>query len=205
MGTNYYMRVIPTKSRRDALKELIDANDFNSIRQMTSDMYHSFRPYRMEDEIQGEIHLGKGSGGWKFLWNPNIYKIRNEHSEKIEIEPGHYRYDYIEEPDTAYYVYPLTKKGIKAFIDREDIEVYDEYGDKQDKDEFFKMAIEWTTWRGKEAWDADSYDKEHPNERKWSCKNDYTDFLESLGYKLSKYKSDFYSDGLLFSTTTDFR
>ena len=33
---------------------------------------------------------------------------------------------------------------------------------------------------------------------------EYTDFLESLGYKLSFYKADFYSDGLRFSTSTEF-
>ena len=90
------------------------------------------------------------------------------------------------------------------------MEVYDEYGKRWDKDEFFKMAIEWTTWTDYktgeeiEAWDADSYEEEYPNESRLSMKNGYTDFLESLGYRLSKTKSDFYSDGLRFSTSTYF-
>jgi hypothetical protein len=72
------------------------------------------------------------------------------------------------------------------------------------------MAINWTTWKDlktgevSEAWDAESYHREHPTERQWSCKNEYTDFLESLGYKLSEDKSDFYSDGLRFATSTEF-
>lgn len=204
MGTNFYARCLPIKERKDTLKELIDNNDFPNILHQTYEMYNSFHPYNMDDKIQGLIHLGKRSGGWKFLWNPNIYQIRNGHSIWIDNGDGSKSSKWVVEPDTAYYVYPLTKKGIKDFVDREDIEIYDEYGEKQDKDEFFKEAIEWTTWNGHEAWDSDSYNKEHPKERKFSCENEYTDFLESLGYKLSEYKSDFYSDGLRFSTTTDF-
>ena len=203
MGTNFMARVIPTKERKESLKKLIDGDNFHDIREQVIQMYDSFKPLNMEDEIQGEIHLGKRSAGWRFLWNPNIYMIRQGHTEWTEHEGGRSGH-WVQEPSTAYYVYPLTRKGIKAFIDREDIEIYDEYGDKQDKEEFWKEALGWSAWNGHEAWDADSYDKEHPNEKHFSWENEYTDFLESLGYKLSKYKSDFYSDGLRFSTTTDF-
>lgn len=150
----------------------------------------------MKDEPTGYIHLGKRSGGWKFLWNPNIYQIRNGHMK--EVEPGHFKY--IPDPDTPYYMYPLTKKGIKSFIDRKDIEIFNEYNEKEDKEEFFKMALNWD----KESFDSDSYHLAYPDEKVWSCKNEYTNFLESLGYKLSQDKSDFYSDGLRFSTSTDF-
>ena len=203
MGTNFYAKIIPTKERKESLKKLIDDNNFHDIREQVIQMYDSFKPLNMEDEIQGEIHLGKRSAGWRFLWNPNIYMIRQGHTEWTEHEGGRSGH-WIQEPSIAYYVYPLTRKGIKAFIDREDIEIYDEYGDKQDKEGFWKEALGWTAWNGHEAWDADSYDKEYPNEKHFSWENEYTDFLESLGYKLSKYKSDFYSDGLRFSTTTDF-
>lgn len=209
MGTNYYIRKLPPKEKKEDLKKLIDINDFKNIREQVSQIYGSFCPLNMEDELMGEIHLGKRSGGWKFLWNPNIYQIRNGHTEWEDhngIRTGHW----VSESDTAYYVYPLTKEGIKAFIDRPDIEIYDEYEEKQDKEEFWNMAINWTIWEDhetgevKEAWDADSYDKEFPNERKFSSRNEYTDFLESLGYKLSVCKQDFYADGLRFATTTDF-
>lgn len=205
MGTNYYARIIPTKERKKELHDAIDNNDFSLITKLTSEIYGSAQINWETDEIEGGvIHLGKRSGGWKFLWNPNIYQVRNGHSEWTDYPDGSRSSRWIPEPDTPYYVYPLTKKGIKEFIDREDIEIYDEYGEKQDKEEFFKMALEWTAWRGEEAWDADSYDAAYPNERHFSCRNEYTDFLEDLGYKLSKYKSDFYSDGLRFATTTEF-
>lgn len=211
MGTNYYAHIIPSKKRKKELIDAIEANDFSLIEKLTAEMYGSVKMYWGTDEIEGGVvHLGKRSGGWKFLWNPNVFQIRNGHSELIDNPDGSRSSRWIPEPDTAKYLYPLTKRGIKKFIDRKDVEVYDEYGEKQDKEEFWDMAINWTTWEDhetgevKEAWDADSYDKEFPNERKFSCRNEYTDFLESLGYKLSTYKSDFYSDGLRFSTSTEF-
>jgi hypothetical protein len=205
MGTNFFAKLIPTKERKKELHNAIDENNFSRVQTLVHEMYDSIYVDWGNDEIKGGcVHLGKRSGGWKFLWNPNIFLVRNGHSEWIDNDDGSRSSRWIPEPNTAKYVYPLTKKGIKAFIDREDVEIYDEYEEKQDKEEFWKEAIEWTTWNGHEAWDADSYDKEHPNERHFSLENEYTDFLESLGYKLSKYKSDFYSDGLRFSTTTDF-
>jgi hypothetical protein len=196
MGTNYYARIIPKEEDIKKLHELINLNDFKAIREKTYELYERFEPYSADAEPTGYIHLGKRSGGWKFLWNPNLYTIRNGHYS--EIEPNHFIY--VIDPDTAYYLYPLTKEGIKSFIDREDIEIFNEYNEKEDKEEFFKMALNWD----KESWDSDSYHLAFPDEKVWNCKNEYTDFLESLGYKLSKDKSDFYSDDLRFATSTDF-
>jgi hypothetical protein len=168
-------------------------------------MYNSIQLDDANNIVGGKIHLGKRSGGWKFLWNPNIFMIRSGH-----MEDHNGRRIYVPDPSIPKYTYPLTKKGIKEFVDREDVEVYDEYGEKQDKEEFWNMAINWTTWKDhetgeiREAWDADSYAKEFPKERQFSCRNEYTDFLESLDYKLSFYKVDFYSDSLRFSTSTEF-
>lgn len=196
MGTNYYARIIPKEEDIKKLHELIDLNDFRAIREKTCELYERFGPYSADAEPTGYIHLGKRSGGWKFLWNPNLYTIRNGHYS--EIEPNHFIY--VIDPDTAYYLYPLTKEGIKSFIDREDIEIFNEYNEKEDKEEFFEMALNWD----KESWDSDSYHLAFPDEKVWNCKNEYTDFLESLGYKLSKNKSDFYSDGLRFAGFTEF-
>ena len=205
MGTNFYARIIPSKKRKQELHQAIDDNNASMVKSLVHDMYGSIHMNWESQEIEGGcVHLGKRSAGWKFLWNPNIFQVRNGHSEKVTNGDGSISFHWVSEPDTAKYLYPLTKAGIKAFIDREDIEIYDEYGEKQDKEQFFKEALEWTTWRGKEAWDSDAYYKEYPEKKQWSCKNEYTDFLESLGYTLSKTKSDFYSDGLRFSTSTEF-
>lgn len=206
MGCNYYARLIPTNKRKDELKRLIDSDDWYSIKEEVQKTFSKFEPYTMDEPLEGYIHLCKHSAGWKTLWNPNIYQIRNGHSEFYDNPDGSRGCRFIEEPDTARYIYPLTKKGIKALIDREDIEIYDEYGEKQDKEEFWKDSLTRDKgWRGEKPWDGAAYEKEHSMERHYSCRNNYTIFLESLGYKpTSSTWSDFYSDGLRFASTTDF-
>jgi hypothetical protein len=175
-------------------------------------MFNTSKP---NAEITGIIHLGKGSAGWKFLWNPNIYIIKNGHVEKEEIEKGHHSYKYIPESDTAFYVYPLTKKGIKEFLDREDVEVYDEYGEKEDKEIFYQEAINHVTWKNpktgeiREAWDSKTYREDKNNDTTehccYRCGGDLVNYLINSGIKFISYnRSDFYSDGLRFASTIDF-
>jgi hypothetical protein len=211
MGTNYVARVIPKKERKGELKKLIDEDDFSSINRAVEKMYQRFHPYNMDEEPWGEIHLGKRSHGWKFLWDPNMFIIKNGHLEETEVEEGHKSYKFIQDPDTVYYTYPLTKKGIKDFIDREDVKVYDEYGEEQDKDEFFKEALGWTTWKNwktgeiEEAYDAAKHEADNPNDHHYILNNEYTQMLKNEGFKFtSKTNSDFYSDGLRFASFTDF-
>lgn len=210
MGTNYYGRIIPNKKRKEELCDLINnSNDFNLIRDEISKTYGRIE-YPSDANLgnYGVVHLGKRSGGWKFLWNPNIYLIRNGHSEKEKIDEGHYRYHWVKEPNSAYYIYPLTKKGIKEFIDREDIEIYNEYNEKQDKDEFFKMALEWTVWNNKEAWDLKSYTEWEQSQGRYSYigvrDTEYIRLLTQEGFNIEWPYNDFYSDGLRFSISTKF-
>lgn len=63
------------------------------------------------------------------------------------------------------------------------------------------MALDWNK---KDGYDSDSYVSAHPEERRWMCDTELTDLLEEEGFELSEYKHDFYSDGLRFSTSTDF-
>lgn len=207
MGTNYYARVIPTKKRKLELAALLNTDNWNNILNEVHKTYGSFR-IECGEPFGGKIHLGKRSGGWKFLWNPNIYIIHKGHTEWIDNEDGSKTGNWIEDPSEHFYLYPLTKEGIKSFIDRPDIEVYDEYGEKQDKDVFFKEALEWTTWRGKEAWDAKSYHEyeEAKGNRLWipSGNDEYTRALRAEGFEVNWPYSDFYSDGLRFATYNEF-
>ena len=204
MSTNYYARILPTQERKEFIKRLIDKNRFDAVVNMVNQTYGKFCQDNVSNDhnctVEGIVHLGKRAGGWKFLWNPNVYVIREGHMQEIE-EDGRKIQKYIPHPSILYYVYPLTKEGIKNFIDREDVIVVDEYGETQDKEEFFNMALNWEP----NGWDSASYEEEHPEAHRYRFRNELTEILEREGYKFnSSTNTDFYSDGLRFASYTDF-
>ena len=205
MSTNYFAHIIPSKQRKMKLHHAIDLNDFELIKTLVDEMYGRIEKHWETQEITGGIvHLGKRAGGWKFLWNPNVFIIRHVH---VEEENGQRRW--VEEPNTGKYLYPLTKQGLYDFIFREDVLIYDEYHDLQDKKEFWKMALDWGYNRENEGWDGASYEaherSQNKNYREYPITGELTDFLNSEGYKFtSQTNSDFYSDGLRFAGFIDF-
>lgn len=206
MGTNYYARKIPTKSRKERLKALIDLDDFKNIQEEIGKTYGSFNIDYDRTSVGGVYHLGKRSSGWKFLWNPNIYIINNGHCETIEIEPGHNRVKWVKDPTTFYYVYPLTKSGIWDFINQDDIRIYNEYDEPIPTEEFYEMAL---NWGNDDSWDSKDYEEweksRDPYWRTYVCSGEYIEMLKSQGFKMiSPTNSDFYSDGLRFATTNEF-
>ena len=80
------------------------------------------------------IHLGKRSAGWKFLWAPN--------------------------PD----YYQATKASINLFLNREDVLLYNEYGEVLTPPEI------WDDYANCDGWTDDDWIKEHP-EDEWMYKN----------------------------------
>jgi len=207
MSTNYYARIIPTKECKDEIKKAINTNDFHLIKKLVEEAYGRLTmSYEDSDLIGGEVHLGKRAGGWKFLWDPNVFVVRHGHAEK-DSTGSHYKW--IEEPSTPLYLYPLTKKGLHDFIFRKDVLVYDEYDELQDKEEFWQMALEWGYDKDNEGWDAVSYEayerKQNNYYREYPITGELTDFLKSEGYEFTSCtNSDFYSDGLRFAGYTDF-
>lgn len=178
----------------------MESNDFSKIREEIMYTFDSIQyDYDTQTYQGGVVHLGKQSGGWKFLWNPNIYELHQEHLEKDEINNVS---RWVEEPSKPVKLFELTKKSIKEFIFRDDVLVHDEYGDIQDKEEFWESAL------SRKGEDAVSYykkeKKKDKNYHEYSCYNDYVKFLESLGYHSEFPYHDFYSDGLRFATCTDF-
>jgi hypothetical protein len=205
MGTNYYAHILPSKQRKMKLHYAIDLNDFDLIQKLVDEMYGSIeKEWETQELIGGRVHLGKGSYGWKFLWNPNIYVIRHGH---LEDKNGQRKW--VEEPNTGKYIYPLTKQGLHDFIFREDVLVYDEYHELQDKEEFWQMALSWGYDKDSEGWDAASYEayemQKDKNYRSYPVTGELTDFLNSEGYEFTSWtNSDFYSDGLRFAGYVNF-
>lgn len=209
MGTNYYARILPSKKRKDEIKKAIDDNDFNKVNQLIDKTYG----IPIYDFIEGNfsagvVHLGKRSAGWKFLWNPNWYKMAKGHTEEKVNDNGSKTIHWVSDGYDVFKFYDLTKESIKAFIDREDVEIYNEYDEKQDKKEFYEMAMNWGYDKDDEGWDGDAYEEwehnQNPRYTPMDYKTDYSRFIEECGFKTNKCNSDFYSDGMRFSTCTEF-
>lgn len=191
MGTNYYARILPTLEEKENLKKLIDSDDFYAIEKEVQRLYGESTEY----DKGAEIHLGKRSGGWKFLFNPNYERY-----------------------------YKLTKEGLKEFLNKPNVIIYSEYfnsdngvmkytddPDKADSKEylwtlqqFFDMAFNWGQPDG---WDGESYEKwEMSRGKGYQGYTRYGDSRERYwrekGYNPSYY--NFYNDGLRWSTCCEF-
>ena len=203
MGTNYYAHIIPSKQRKMKLHHAIDLNDFDFIKTLVDEMYGDITQDYNQNIIGGVVHLGKRSYGWNFLWNPNIYVIRHSH-----LEDRNGQRKWVDEPNTGKYLYHLTKQGLHDFIFREDVLVYDEYNELQDKEEFWQMALSCGYDKDNEGWDAasyEAYERAQNNYHQYPVTGELTDFLKEEGYEFtSSSNSDFYSDGLRFAGFIDF-
>ena len=191
MGTNFYARIIPKEEDKQKLIDAINNNQYDIIEDLTSELYGRRDDY---SGVGNEIHLGKRSGGWKFLWNPNVIKVWDS-------EACDYAYNY---------VYPLTKEGITNFVMREDVIITDEYGETFSAEDFLEMAF---SWGEPDGYTGKTYEESHKEESGyrnyyWSKKYQRSMHSEDdemwfdLGYIVEYY--DFESDGLRFATSVNF-
>lgn len=206
MGTNYYAYILPSEERKSEIKKAIDNNSFNEIRHLVEDTYDT--PHYGEDTYAGgKVHLGKRSSGWKFLWNPNWYKISKGHCDWIENEDGSKTGRWHDDGFDVFKYYDLTKEAIKDFVMRDDVVIYNEYDEKQDKGEFLSMAFSWGYAKERPGLDSETYYKEEKEKGHYvspTTSNSQTQFLKDCGFTLSFTGNDFYSDGLRFSTCNEF-
>ena len=205
MGTNYYAHIIPTKERKDYIKKLVDENNFREM----EDVIHETYGKRGQHNINGGVvHLGKKSGGWKFLWEANHFFVDEG---EYDMEEKKWIPNIV-----THKLYDLTRNSIMEFCRRDDVEIYDEYGEKMTPEEFFDEAFDDDSlWNGKPKLDSLSY---HQTLLEKGCDDNtpsyymYRDNLRGtqekwakLGYTFTEpFQSDFYSDGLRFSIFEDF-
>lgn len=191
MGTNYYARILPTLEEKENLKKLIDSDDFCTIEKEVQRLYGESTEY----DKGAEIHLGKRSGGWKFLFNPNYERY-----------------------------YKLTKEGLKEFLNKPNVIIYSEYFNSDsgimeytdDPDKANSKEYLWTpqqflymafNWGQPDGWDGESYEKwEKSRGKGYQGYTRYGDSREGYwrekGYNPSYY--NFYNDGLRWSTCCEF-
>jgi hypothetical protein len=121
---------------------------------------------KLFDDNYEKIHIGKSSFGWKFIFDYN-----------------HFKY------------YDLNRKSINDFLCRNDVKLYDEYGEQVSIDDFWRLVDS-----KKDGYDNISYYKD-------SDTLPFLLFEELIPDDLKEYKVEayeFYSDDLRFASTTDF-
>lgn len=132
MGTNFYKKIPLAKRDKEALKEAVEKEEFEV------DEYGVIK-FDNLDLKPNYIHIGKRSGGWKFLFDFNNWKY-----------------------------FGKTEKSLLNWIydDSDDSIIIDEYGEVYTREAFMKEVDEtYTPWNnGAERWDDTSYRREHPKE-----------------------------------------
>lgn len=174
MSTNYYAIILPSKERKNEFIDAVNNDDVFLIQYLYEKNYSSIGMYNTPD--YGIIHIGKRSGGWKFLWDPNIYGS----------------------PRGIVKYYDFNKKSIRDFLSQENVKIIDEYYNcckPEEKlehtftvDEFMEMALNWCP-DGADGTESPEYVNNNP-----------------LLYKLNirQIGNYFFSDGLRFAAFTDF-
>ena len=64
MGTNFYARIIPKEEDKQKLIDAINSDQGNLVIELSEELYGERNEYTRKGN---KIHLGKRSGGWKFL------------------------------------------------------------------------------------------------------------------------------------------
>ena len=121
---------------------------------------------KLFDDNYEKIHIGKSSFGWKFIFDYN-----------------HFKY------------YDLNRKSINDFLCRNDVKLYDEYGEQVSIDDFWRLVDS-----KKDGYDNISFYKD-------SDTLPFLLFEELIPDDLKEYNVEayeFYSDDLRFASTTDF-
>ena len=147
MGTNIYARINPPKAEREKLvlkvKAIVDSDELFMFSKL-DDLLQEYK------EEYPEVHLGKRSYGWQFLWATNPKWYDN------------------------------TTASIDKFLRREDVVLYNEYG------EYLTPEQVWEEYGNTKGDTHESYLQKHPEERRYYTRNDYETITEE-GLRFAKY------------------
>lgn len=164
MGTNFYMKRIPTEDDIQMMSTLALERKLDELQSFVN-------------EINKEIHIGKRSGGWKFLFNHN----------------------------NAVYFDPKSQESLKAWLSDPHYQIEDEYGEKLTFEEFWDMVCEWNA-NPNNNWDDSAYykyERERGNHYDHPCCPSVAYEMYNM-FGVRPLYHDFWLDGLRYSTSTEF-
>lgn len=155
MGTNFYTRHIPTIKEREQMEAFLITSQWNKLKKVLEESTKSY-------------HIGKRSGGWQFLFAPHIC-VRNGI------------------PQTGRIVSPWenTLASLQEYLSREDVEIYNEHGDKFTSNQFWNEEIGYCLYNDPEkAINSRQYYEKHPEDIKLFYEP--FDFTTEEGLRFSK-------------------
>lgn len=147
MGTNIYARINPQKAEREKfvlkVKAIVDSDELFMFSKL-NDLLQEYK------EEYPEVHLGKRSCGWQFLWASNPKWYDN------------------------------TIASINKFLQREDVVLYNEYGEYLTPEQ-----VVWEDYGNTKGHTHESYLQLHPEERRYYPRNDY-ETVTKEGLRIAK-------------------
>lgn len=164
MGTNFYMKRIPTEDDIQKIGELSTQRLFDELQNYLA-------------EMNEEIHIGKRSRGWKFLFN---------HQNGEYFDPRH-------------------QESLKAWLDDPHYKIIDEYGEEYTFEQFWQMIRDWDA-NPRNKWDSTSYneyERSRGNYYDTTCSRDIANRIHGM-FGVRPLYYDFWLDGLRYSTSTEF-
>lgn len=190
MGTNFYAKRKVSDDTLQAIKRTVDIMlqpATNQVRLLDIEVLKELCDKTLVDS---DIHLGKRSAGWQFLWDHNDGKF-----------------------------YDLSLKGVHKFVKEEcGNVVYDEYGDVYSWEDFIKEEIGYCLYQGEKYWNGEAYnrwvlsvdvDKFNNTESMKRIAREYLNEPKKIiiirDEEYESYCHDFTTkDGLRFASSTDF-
>lgn len=165
MGTNFYMKRIPTEDDIQKIGELSIQRLFDELQNYVT-------------EMNNEIHIGKRSCGWQFLFN---------HQNGAHFDPR-------------------SQDSLINWLKNSQYEIVDEYGDAYTFEEFWKMVTEWNA-NPRNIFNSETYTEWEKSQGHYGYDYPCDSATASRIYEMfgvyPKYY-DFELDGLRYSTSTEF-
>ena len=155
MGTNFYVRHIPTEVQYGEMQKALTEKQLDKLEELIK-------------QSKAEYHIGKRSCGWQFLFAPHV-KLRSGFRNSGEIVSP----------------WENTLVSLKEYLSRPDVEIYDEYGSKFTPDEFWNEKVGESLYNDPERYiNAEQYYKKYPNQRSGMFLGD-TEFTTEEGLRFS--------------------
>lgn len=147
MGTNFYMRVPMADGVKDSMRDALENERFDELKDIID-----------EHQKNSEIHLGKRSCGWQFLWDMNENKYFKDNLVSI-------------------------KEWLRQMIDNGGTLV-NEYGEEFDIDTFINEEIGKSLYEGL---NSDTYYEKYPEEKRYQYGIGRTDYTSEDGLRISTF------------------